>query len=292
MKIPNLFIIGSPKCGTTSLANWLNNHPQIFMSKRKEPEYFCDDLIITKYRINKSSYMKLFASSNNQHIWRGEASTHYMFSKVACKKILEISKSPKFIAIIRNPVELVYSLYNQRIFDGLEHIETFEEAWSLNNERENNNFLIKDYITGDLLNYGKMGLLGEQLKRFFSLVPEPDRLVLIFDDLKENPRLVFERIIDFLNIEKYKMDSFPIYNKSSVVRSQIYRSIFHNLIDLKGLLGIKKTIGIGNFLSQINTKVKSPEPLSVNTIHMLKQFFKNDINNIENLLNRDLSHWK
>ena len=65
MKIPNLFIIGSPKCGTTSLANWLNNHPQIFMSKRKEPEYFCDDLIITKYRINKSSYMKLFASSNN-----------------------------------------------------------------------------------------------------------------------------------------------------------------------------------------------------------------------------------
>ncbi len=61
MKIPNLFIIGSPKCGTTSLANWLNDHPQIFMSKRKEPEFFCDDLRITKYRIDTGKANPLFS---------------------------------------------------------------------------------------------------------------------------------------------------------------------------------------------------------------------------------------
>ena len=78
-KNPNFFIVGAPKCGTTTLFSWLSEHPNVFMSRVKEPNHFNKDFNFPKYR-DKNDYLKLFKDANYQHVCIGEASPYYLFS--------------------------------------------------------------------------------------------------------------------------------------------------------------------------------------------------------------------
>ena len=96
MNKPNLFIVGAPKCGTTSMFSYLQQHPDIFMSNNKEPHYFGSDLtrIGNLYNFTENEYLKLFLNANNEKII-GEASTHYLYSKTAPKEIKSFNKESK-----------------------------------------------------------------------------------------------------------------------------------------------------------------------------------------------------
>jgi hypothetical protein len=114
LKYPNFFIVGAPKCGTTSLHYWLSQHPEIFMSEPKEPGYFCTDLHEEadnfnndkkehfKYR-NKDDYLKIFENHKNKKII-GESSVRYFHSNQAPINIKNRTIKPKIIISIRNPV--------------------------------------------------------------------------------------------------------------------------------------------------------------------------------------------
>lgn len=127
MKKPNFFIIGAPKCGTTSLAAWLAEHPQIFMSPIKEPQFFNKDVGFPMKSLQ--AYEKLFKDASSGHIAVGEATVLYLYSKVAVRNILDYNPDAKFIVCLRNPVDMAYSLHEQWFFNGIEDIEDFKEAW-------------------------------------------------------------------------------------------------------------------------------------------------------------------
>ena len=127
MKKPNFFIIGAPKCGTTSMASWLSEHPSIYMSPVKEPHHYSGDFNYGDYRdLNK--YLSLFKEANESHIAVGEASAWYLNSKKAIFNIEAENPNAKYIVLLRNPVEMAPSLHQQLIFSGKEDIKNFEEA--------------------------------------------------------------------------------------------------------------------------------------------------------------------
>src|SRR5690625_5018834 len=130
----NLFILGAPKCGTTSLYTYLNSHPEIFMSPIKEPHYFNTDSG-ERGITDKIEYEKLFCQSIEQQKYRGEASTWYLYSNIAVTSILKYNPNARFIVMIRNPCEMAPSLHKQLQLNRRETITDFREAWHLQDQR-------------------------------------------------------------------------------------------------------------------------------------------------------------
>ena len=110
MPIPNFFIVGAPKCGTTALCEYLKYHPNVFMSTPKEPHYFAEDFERYRHVKTEDKYLALFGDCNDRHLMIGEASVFYLRSTRAVSLIRDFNPDAKIIVMLRNPVDMVYSL--------------------------------------------------------------------------------------------------------------------------------------------------------------------------------------
>ena len=116
IKNPNLFILGAPKCGTTSLYTYLREHPNIFFSHIKGPHYFATDFENYRSVKTKVDYANLFSEANAQHSIIGEASVLYLYSENAIKGIYNDNPNAKLIIMLRNPIEVVQSWHAQMLW--------------------------------------------------------------------------------------------------------------------------------------------------------------------------------
>lgn len=130
MKKPNFFILGAPKCGTTSMAAWLGEHPRIYTSAIKEPFFFSTDIRNQLVR-TRPTYLRLFSGVRKEHLAVGEASATYLFSQAAVPSIEEHLPGARYTVMLRNPVELGYALHDQRIREFNENVKDFRRAWHL-----------------------------------------------------------------------------------------------------------------------------------------------------------------
>ncbi len=294
MKKPNFFILGAPKCGTTSLVRWLSEHPNIFIPFLKEPHYFnFDGLRGTK---TLEEYELLFQDAKPHHIAVGEGSTNYLFSRVAVPKILEYNPEAKFIVSIRNPVEMAPALHAEEVWQGREDVLDFEKAWRLQEARREGKFLSKAAQKyPQRLQYGPYCRLGEQLQRLFSIVPRDRVLVLVLDDIAENPRREYLKVLEFLGVPDDGRTEFPVYNRRKAPRSRLISHIllFLSANDFTRRVGIRypKLVRIARWLRKVNWEPVQPKPLSPKMRAELVEYFKEDIHLLEDLLQRDFSHW-
>ena len=109
-RLPDFYVVGAPKCGTTSLHRYLRQHPGVFVPDVKEPNFFCSDFpSIQKYKSLEDYSMLFEPAQENQLV--GEASPWYLYSKTAIQNILDVQPDAKFIVMLRNPVDAVISYY-------------------------------------------------------------------------------------------------------------------------------------------------------------------------------------
>src|SRR3990167_9603139 len=106
IKKPNFFILGAPRCGTTSLSTYLREHPNVFFSFPKEVNFFSSDIYSSTLCSDISSYLKLFSNSEEIHLAVGEGSVFYLASNCAVPSILQFNPQAKFIVMVRNPVDM------------------------------------------------------------------------------------------------------------------------------------------------------------------------------------------
>ncbi len=290
MKKPNLFILGAPKCGTTSLASWLSEHPNLFMSPVKEPHYFnTDGTTATK---TSSEYERLFYKARNKHAIVGEASTHYLFSKNAVPKILDYNPSSKFIVCIRNPVEMAPSLHSERVWQGRETIKEFETAWHMQNNRRSGKRIPRTVkYDPERLQYGEFCKLGKQLKRVMSYVHESQLLPLLLEDIQNNARKEYLKVLSFLGLEYDNRRTFKKYNTNKKTRSVRISYLIKICAGLKQSCGCKTRFGMLRFLKMRNTKQCKREPLNGQLKKELITFYQEDILLLSSLLDRSLTHW-
>jgi Sulfotransferase domain len=187
---PNFFVLGVPKCGTTTLHEVLIAHPNIFMTKQKEPRFFDTD---TYYNRGFDRYLRDHFRGAAGFKARGEASPTYLRSGKARDRIRgDLGKDLRFVVILRDPVKRAWSAYLQECRRGLE-TETFERALELEPTRLSRDPTCAAYFLG--------GLYARQLRVWFEAFPREHFLVLLTEDLAERPAAVARQAFAFLEVD-------------------------------------------------------------------------------------------
>ena len=287
MKKPNLFMVGAPKCGTTSLAKWMGEHPEAFLSEIKEPYYFADDLNIGRIKSEKD-YNSLYEKARNIHRVVFEASTGYLYSKNAINNILKYcDDKPKFLMVFRNPIEMVYSLHSQLYYMGWEDIGDFETAWFMQEKRAYGEMIPKSCNEKKVLLYKEWCLLGQQLERFIKNSAGCDYYIIWLEDIAFDSKTEFLKLIDFLGIDKRFLPSFKVHNQNKGYRSRHVQLFFDVAYKYKYKLGIKKEFG----LSRFNSKKKKRKDMSEEIKKRLIKEFRDDVLLLQDITGRDLRKW-
>jgi hypothetical protein len=298
--VPDFFIVGAPKCGTTALSEYLRENPGICFSATKEPHFFAEDFPNHRLDSSLKDYWRRNFSRYDpaRHDAVGEGSALYYLSNVAVPKILALKSTTKFVYMVRNPVELTYSFFSQQRFDNNEDATTFEDAWNLQESRSKGVGIPKYCHEPRLLCYREIGQLGSRLKYLRALVPENQLLIVVYDDFVENPRKVYEGVLKFLGVEPEGRKKFPVINESKVRRSKVLSVLsssipkwLHNSVrEAKQWLGIPH-IPL-NVLAMINARPAKRSPLSESLRKRLLREFESEIRLLEKQLGRDFRRWR
>ncbi len=260
------------------------------MSEIKEPSFFSDDIDINPGGITSlDKYEQLFSPAGSNHIAVGEASTQYLYSDSAVENILGYNPEAKFIVMLRNPIKMAHSLHFQQVYSLNEEVEDFKTAWYLQEERKRGNKVPSACNDPQVLQYGDWCKTGQQMKRLMQNVEEDQVFTILLDDMKDNPRKVYEEVLRFLNVPDDRRKQFPKHNTSTKVRLKFLERVIRKLGKVKRAIGINKPLKVSRMLN--NTKEQKREPLSDKMKSELLNYFRHDIHLLEETINRDLSEW-
>ena len=236
--LPNLFIIGAPKSGTTSLAHNLSRHPNIFMPKMKEPRYF-DAHTFYDYKEDyplKSldEYLELFKSKTaKESVYRLDASVFIMYSKSSIDQILSVSPDAKFILILRDPVDSSISMHSQRLKYPKGPIrelsENFLECWKMIDKRKKG-LAFPDGCRNKLLfRYDLLYSYEKYLPYIINKIKFENLFIGNFEDYKNNHIEFFQHIFNFLDIKHIKTKKLFL-NTRYMIRSSILLNIYYKIV--------------------------------------------------------------
>ena len=295
MIMPNFLIIGTQKAGTTALYYYLKEHPQIYMSPTKEPGFFdfegepvdfCGpgDEYSYRFAINDlSAYQNLFRDVNNE-IAIGEATTWYLQSLKASERIKHYIPKAKLIVILRNPADRAYSAFLHAIRNNREPISDFAQALLEEDKRIKNNW-------GYLWRYKNMGFYATQLKRYFELFDRNQIKVYLFEDYKSNPTEILKDIFHFLNVdETFTPEIITPKNISGIPKSKALYTFLRKNNSIKKFFKpfipykVRKQM-----ISQLMQKNMLKPTISVEVQLKLREVFREDILELQELLQRNLS---
>lgn len=298
MSMPNFLIIGAAKSGTTALHDAFAQHPQIYMSPTKEPNFFALEGNTLNYApgsvqasylahciTDLSVYREQFRPDVKQ-IAVGEASPIYLYDCKAPERIQSYIPDVKLIAIIRDPIERAYSNFLHHIRDGLETTNDFLEAITLEESRITDNWWWG-------FHYIRSGFYYEQLKRYFERFDRSQIKIFLYEDLSKNRLNTLQNLFQFLEVD-------PTFTPDMSIR--------------RNVTGVPKNKNLHRFLSQthpIKTFLKPllPEKLRKRLVTNLKNqnlekpqiptsireqlhpIFRKDILQLQDLIQRDLSAW-
>ena len=259
MTAERFFIVGAPKCGTTSLARWLADHPQIYFSPIKEPHFYCTDLKCRKV-LDREAYDNLFAKAPSSAKMLGEASTWYLFSQEAIPNILRDYPDAKFIVMTRDPVEMAISLFFHNRNKLHEPLDDFDLAWDAQLTRRFDSAFQSKIKEPAFIQYGAACSLGTLVERLYAQVRTSHVLHVQLENVKQDAKFEYKRVLCFLGVDDDGRISFPKYNQAKMHRSKLMQRILQNSARFARSLGIRKSFGVKQLISKpIKNKEVTPE---------------------------------
>lgn len=292
MVFPNFFIVGAPKCGTTSLVHYLSDHPQVYISPLKEPEYFATDF---PGRLVKSlpEYLALFDKATLSHQAIGEASTVYLYSEDAISNIMKFQPEAKIIVMVRNPADLVLSWYFHLLKTGNEVISDFCEAWEMEPKRKKGLYLPRHCRNPRWLYYSEWGKIGSRVLKVAEMVPEKQLKVIVFDDFIGDTQQVYKSLLHFLGLPDDERKEFPVINEGKIPRNVYIAKIFNGLHRAWVASRVRFFKGKGTGLGPWIHRVISINKPSVDPLVRLAliDYYMEEIKILESFLGRDLAFW-
>ena len=291
---PNFLIVGAPKCGTTAMWRYLQQHPDIFLSPRKDMHYFGSDLDFrVRTRFSKDEYEAFFSDSNEQA--RGEASVWYLFSKNAAEEIYEYDPKMNIIIMLRDPIPLMYAHYTQMRLNALgdEDISTFEEALAAEPARKRGQRIPKHNTLPSALLYTEIGRLSVQIQRYLDVFPQEQILFLFQEDMGKNMEAVYRQTLDFLGVNQNHQTSFARVNTHKEIRFEWMRTLIGATPQsLKSLLPPKRRARLSRWLRRVNMKHAKRPKLDPEFEKKLRTQFSSEIDALSAIVGRNLDHWK
>lgn len=294
-RYPNLFIVGAPKSGTTSMAKYLSSHDDIYTPLQKEFTYFGSDLVRYATMIETEQYLKWFEPWGVQK-YALDASPFYLYSKSAPTEMLKQSPDAKFIIMLRKPSQVAHSMYFQARFGGGEDQDDFEKAWELEQDRLQGKHIPPLARLEFTTRYQSIGKYSEYVKNYFDVCGQDNVHVILFDELKSNPRETYEQLLAFLDLDIQLPEEFTVANASKKAMFPALTRFVSSPPKWMGqatgwLLPKETRWKIRNFIKQKNTVAAEKPKISEAMQNRLDSHFINDIKALEKLLAKDLSAW-
>jgi hypothetical protein len=285
---PNFFIVGAPKCGTTSLYSYLWQHPEVFMPRRKELHFFSTDLERPN-RITEKEYFELFSEAGDRRVI-GEASADYFYSRAACNRINQTFPDAKVIISLRNPVDKVYSTHAYAVWRAREEIEDFGEALERDGEyRRGKKPRRRKYIDG--------GKYFKYVKMYLDVFGKERVHIIIFEEMVRDPERVYKELCQFLGVRAdFRVD----FRRQNARRKARFKKLSVLVVPSSRFVQIgKRLIGrqrvLGNFVRWVrrwNTRLEEGIPMAPELRRGLEAEFADDVGKLSALLDRDLaSYW-
>lgn len=290
--VPSLFLIGAPKCGTTSLATWLGGHPGVFMSNPKEPGFFAPDVASSRRATTPQDYGALFAGARGDQLL-AEASTSYLRSRVAVRQILSRQQHARFVVCLRNPVEMAPSVHGQLVRTGREPTADFEAAWAMQAARLARPAPRRDdHNPADLI-YGEICRLGAQVEAFLAVAPRAQVSFVFLDDMRADPAASYREVLAFAGLADDGRVDFPVHNARRVPRSLPLARASHLAGATLRRLGLGPGTGLGARINRLNEAPARPgrAALSPKMARLLCDAFHDDIARLSRITGRNLDHW-
>ena len=218
---PDFFIVGVQKGGTTSLYNYLAQHPCVLAASKKEIHYFSDN-----YDKGASGYKDYFPTIFKQlhtfltcknKVITGEATPFYLLHPHAPSRIKREFPKAKIIMMLRNPIDRAYSHYRYHVKLGEETL-TFEEAIAAEPERLQGEYekMIEDEkynsITYKTYSYMKRGVYADQVARWLDLFPKEQILTIKSEEFFADPATSYSQVQTFLGLPDHPLKSYKKFN--------------------------------------------------------------------------------
>jgi hypothetical protein len=271
--LPNLFVVGTAKAGTSSLYSALNRHPDVYMSPLKEPHFFADlgiedETWLRLFNVVRTprDYINLFAGANRQSVV-GEASTSYLSNFASPARIQRVAPQARIIAILREPVQRAFSHYLNDVRHGLEK-RSFSEA-------------IQDELANPSgqrwpAHYVRYGFYSAALRRYLAAFGETRVLILFFEDMVSKPAAELEKVTDFLNISPFpeEQESLPNVNAYMQPRRVAVRFMRHP----KWRLAARRVIPrpVRPLVHRVLVKDSDKPQVAVETAELLSRVYAHD----------------
>lgn len=289
--LPNFLIVGAQKCGTTSLHEYLIQHPQIYLPECKETKFFVDD---ARYLKGISHYEDVCFSSYSGESAVGEIDPDYMYSEQALERMAEHLdlRTIKLIFVLRNPVDRAFSHYLMSLRRGIETL-SFEKAIKVESER-----ISKDYYSNMHFSYISRGFYLLQIQRFLAYSDKTNMMFILSDDLKKNTLDVLTTCYRFLNVAEDiippDLDIQHHVAKATrskgllqlILRESLAKKIFRILLPSDMLR--KK---LRKNLLELNQTSEHGLVLQEDTRLMLANMYSEANRQLAGFIERDLTHW-
>lgn len=286
MNNPNFFIVGAPKCGTTALFRFLENHPQVFLSDPKEVNFFSKKEL-EEQRLyyqdfkprNENEYLNLFKNADTQHEIIGEASVSYLYYPEVAGRIHSFNPDSKIVILLRDPVARAWSHYLMDKRLGLvkkELMEIFQSGEAI-----------------DRLNFQQYFLLGNyasQVEKYLVLFGKKNVKIFFTEELKSNRNNTIQKLYRFLGIQNFELTEDIKHNAYKEPKGFFLKKLYSMSFIRKN---IKKLIPQSILKKGVDFFFNSTPP-TLNKIDkiLLKKYYYIEICRLEKLLSKDLTKWK
>ncbi len=293
--------MGAPKCATSALTDYLATHPQIFMAQ-KEMHFFGHDLHFAAnfYRRDEQEYLAAFKNwSGQQQI--GESSVWYLFSKTAATEIKAFNPDARIIIMVRDPAEMLHSLYYTFRADRNEPLATFREALAAEGERRAGRRVSRNTYFRQGLIYHDVPRYTEQIQRYFEIFGRDQVHVVTYDDFAAKTDAVFAGVLDFLGVKLIQPEKkFPVINGNHSLKIPLLQTIMGDPLIRGTAIAMRSWLPgpifitlqkIENWVMKSNSRCHKRPQLDSDLWQRLKQEFTPEVRRLSKLLGRDLMHW-
>jgi len=304
-RVPDFFIVGHAKSGTTALYEMLRRHPEIYMPEQKEPWYFASDMkprfepfIAGVGPQSLAEYLALFGGAGPGQR-AGEASSSYLWSMTAAEAISEVAPDARIIAILREPADFLRSLHLQLLQSHVEDQQDLRRAIGLEAERRAGRHIPRRSHRPQLLQYAGHVRYAEQLKRYSAHFPPEQMLVLIYDDFRRDNEAAIRQVLGFLDVQQDWPVEVLDVNRTVRMRSQRLDKIVHTASAGRGPLARGARAAVKavtprslrrEALSVAREKVVhgAPRPVDQDFALELRRRFRPEVVALSEYLDRDL----
>lgn len=282
MRVPNFFIVGMPRSGTTSLYTYLKQHRHIFLSIYKEPLFFCKDLDHRPYSVTSEAvYRSLFDGADDYPVV-GEGSVWYLTSETAAREIAEASPGARIVVMLRDPVHMMRSLHSLYVRTGNEDIEDFAAALEAQEDRRAGQRIpAGNYFANGLL-YSDVAHYYPKLKRFYDVFGKERIHVIKFEHFAADPLSECRKVFRFLEVDAEARVELDLGAAKRIIRPRAMEQIRRAHPEVKAKLSRK----MGK--THLGAKRK---PLGKNLERTLRRVFRQDLERTGQLTGLDLSAW-